>query len=193
MFAKCGLLCYSAVMAKTFKEMIKDGKTRSFIKKELQNGKLFRIQRGLYSEKKTIVDIEKISELYKNAIFCSYSAFYFHGISNVIPDYYYLAIGRDATKIRHEMIKLSFFSAENLDIGATTMIYDGVKIKIYDKERMLIDLVRLRNNYDQDYYKDTINYYRNHMNQIDTIKIENYAHFFRDYDFIMRTINKEVF
>lgn len=180
-------------MIKTFKELLQDGKTRSLIKKELKEGKIFLMQRGLYSSKQSITDIERISHLYKNAIFCSYSAFYFHGISNVIPDYYYLAIGRNDTKVREQMIKLSYFSTKNLCVGTTTLIYNGIQIRVYDKERMLIDIVRLRNNYDPDYYKNVINYYREHIQQLDTIKIENYARNFRNYDFLMKTISKEVF
>ena len=46
------------------------------------------------------------------------------------------------------------------DIGDSFIYYNDIKIRIYDKERMLIELVRNKNKISYDMYKEIINNYR---------------------------------
>jgi len=46
------------------------------------------------------------------------------------------------------------------DIGDTFIKYNNIKIRVYDKERMLIELVRNKKNIPYDMYKEIVNNYR---------------------------------
>ena len=68
--------------------------------------------------------------------------------------------------------------------------YEGTKINIYDKERMLIDLARNKNKIWYDLYKEIISNYRKLVNSSDTQKIEEY---FINGEKIFEIIQDEVF
>ena len=60
------------------------------------------------------------------------------------------------------------------DIGDTFINYNNIKIRIYDKERMLIELVRNKNNIPYDMYKEIVNNYRKIIESLNLIKLQNY-------------------
>ena len=46
------------------------------------------------------------------------------------------------------------------DIGDTFIKHNNIKIRVYDNERMLIELVRNKKNIPYDMYKEIVNNYR---------------------------------
>jgi hypothetical protein len=80
---------------------------------------------------------------------------------------------------------------ELYNLGKTQIEYEGVTINIYDKERMLIDLARNKNQIGYDLYKEIIANYR--KNTLDTQKIEEYLQYFVNGDKIFEIIQDEVF
>ena len=79
------------------------------------------------------------------------------------------------------------------EVGKTTIIVDGVEIKIYNKERMLIELIGNRKSYGFDYYKEIINNYREIREQLDIGKLADYINIFSNDDYLYDVIMKEVF
>lgn len=73
------------------------------------------------------------------------------------------------------------------------MIYQNVKIQIYDIERLLIDLIRNKNKIPFDYYKEIIDGYRKKIYDMDVEKLNNYSNCFPNPDAIMQAIQLEVF
>lgn len=55
--------------------------------------------------------------------------------------------------------KQIYVSEDKFDIGVTTIKVEEIKIKIYDKEKLLIELVKNSKNIPFDYYKEIINNY----------------------------------
>ena len=121
---------------------------------------------------------------YPNAILTLDSAFYYHGLTDVISDKYILNTGRNASKIRNKKIKQYFCSEDLLDIGKTQMDHQGVDIRIYDLERLMIELIKYRSKLPYDYYKEIVRSYRERVYDIDT---EHY----RRGDFLMN-INEQI-
>ena len=66
-------------------------------------------------------------------------------------------------------------------------------IRIYDKERLLINLVKNKNRIAYDYYKEIIENYRKIRDELDVYKIEEYASVFPNSEKIMEMIQDEVF
>ena len=66
-------------------------------------------------------------------------------------------------------------------------------IRVYDKERMLIELIRNKNKLPYDYYKEIIGNYRNIISELDIEKIQDYAMIFPKSSLITKTLQAEVF
>ena len=127
------------------------------IQKMLEGKKIFKIEKGIYSDKKNVNYLELINFKYPHTVFTLESAFYYHNLTDVIPEKNILGIKRGSYLSNDENIKFVTYSEKYFDLGKTTITIDGVNIKIYDKERMLIELIRNRKSYGFDYYKEIIN------------------------------------
>ena len=108
----------------------------------LKSEKLFKVHEGIYSTDKYSSTYEFISLKYPDAIFTMDSAFYIHGLTDEIPDIYHLATRREATRIKDERIKQYFMKDSIFELGKTEIVHQGEKIKVYNQERMLIELIR---------------------------------------------------
>lgn len=164
------------------------------IKKAISEGKIYKIERGIYSHKPSVRLLEVVTKKYPNAIFTMDSAFYFYGLTDVIPRKTHLAVKRTSTRRNSNRNIIHIFVSEKLlEVGKTQITFDGVVINIYDKERMLIELVRNKKRLAFDYYKEIVNSYRVMVNELDARKIEVYAEEFDAGDYIFRTIQEEIF
>lgn len=163
------------------------------IRKALKNKKIFKIEKGIYSDISNVHYLEVIMKKYSYGIFTSYSAYYYHNLTDVIPDNIYLATNRNATTINSNKIQQIRMKDELYNLGKTQIEYEGIKINIYDKERMLIDLARNKNQIGYDLYKEIVSNYRNQVNSLDTQKIEEYLQYFVNGDKIFEIIQDEVF
>ena len=180
-------------MLYTFKELEKILKSDYQIKKAIADGRIFRVEKGIYSQNQFVHPLDVITKKYPHAVFTMDSAFYFHGLSDVIPDKTYLAVKRNSTKINDPAIVPVFATEKFLDIGKTQITFEGVTINAYNKERMLIELIRNKKSMAYDYYKEIIGSYRKIMNSLDTESIEDYSRAFDFENYIFRTIQEEVF
>ena len=82
---------------------------------------------------------------------------------------------------------------ELLGLGATTIDHKGYDIRVFDRERMLIELVRYKSKIPFDYYKEILGNYRRVLPQLNAEKIRNYAESVPKRDNVIRTLRTEVF
>ncbi len=176
-----------------YKDLIQQYKSDYKIKKLIEEGKIFKIEKGIYSDNNNINYLEILTKKYPNAIFTMESAFYYHNLTDVIPDKEYLALRRDSTKINDNRIKVVYYQDNLFEIGKSTLKVNNINIPIYDKERMLIELIRNRKNLGFDYYKEIINNYREIRETLSTTKIAEYISKFSIEDYLYDVIMKEVF
>ena len=162
------------------------------INKLMEEGKLYRVDRGVYSEKQFVPELAVLSFKYPKAVVTMRNAFYIHGLTDVIPDEYDFATDRDAAKIPDKRVKQYFYPKEILTNGIIELDYQGYTIKIYDKERMLVELIRYKSKLPFDYYKEVILNYRRILPTLDIRKIEDYAAASPKSEMIMETLQLEV-
>jgi hypothetical protein len=110
----------------------------------------------------------------------------------VIPDYYYLATRRTDTRIRDSRIRQSFIKDDLFEAGIIEIQFNNSSIRIYNKERMLIELMRFRLKIPMDYYKEIIKNYRQLSNELDFGAAEDYAAMFKNGSNLMKMIQLEV-
>jgi hypothetical protein len=162
------------------------------LKKEIASGNIFMKEKGIYSTSRNISDVEVIMSKYPKAVFTDRSAFYYHSLTDVIPDYFYLATKREDSRIRDKRVKQSFLLSEIFDPGIEEILYNDIKIRVYDKERMLVELMRFKSKMPFDYYKEIIQNYRRVSEEMDFGLVEDYAYMFRNGENIMNQIQLEV-
>lgn len=179
-------------MLYTYKEAEKKFGSEYQLLKALKDNKIFKIEKGIYSDEKHVNYLALISKKYPNAIFTMDSAFFYHNLTDVIPENQYLAVKRDSMKIKDKEIVQIKVIDSLFSIGASELVVNGVKIKIYDKERMLIELIRNRKSIGFDYYKEIIANYRERKEELNPKKIASYISAFHHeghlYDVIMREV-----
>ena len=133
-------------MIYTYKELLVKYKSAYQIEKAVKNGEFHKIKKGIYSDIPSAHYLAVIMKKYPYGVFTSYSAYYYHNLTDVIPNKIYLATNRNATTITSKKIQQIRMKDELYNLGKTQIDYEGTKINIYDKERMLIDLARNKNN-----------------------------------------------
>ena len=179
-------------MLLTYQECIEKYGSDYRIKKEIANGSLFMKEKGIYSTMRYSSELDVVMRKYPNSVFTGKSAFYYHSLTDVIPDYYYLATKRTDTRIKDSRIKQSFIKNDIFESGTTEIQYNNISIRIYDKERMLIELMRFRAKLPMDYYKEIIQNYRKLSFELDFGLVEDYAYMFRNGSNLMNMIQMEV-
>lgn len=177
----------------TYNELLFNYKSAYQIEKAVKDGKIFKVEKGIYSDVPNVHYLEVIMKKYSYGIFTSYSAYYYHNLTDVIPNKMYLATNRNATTINSDKIQQIRMKDELYNLGKTQIEYEGIIINIYDKERLLIDLARNKNQIGYDLYKEIIYNYRKQVNSLDTQKIEEYLQYFVNGDKIFEIIQDEVF
>ncbi|MCF0127549.1 MAG: hypothetical protein HUJ70_03220 [Pseudobutyrivibrio sp.] len=179
-------------MILTYKDCIEKYGTDYMLKKELEAGRLFQKEKGLYSDEKRCSEAELIMAKYPRAVFAGESAHYYYGLTDVIPEEYVLATKRSDTRIKDTNVRQLFVNDELFDFAKTTMLYRGTEINIYSVERLLVDLIRSKQKLPFDYYKEVIGGFRNIAGTMDFFVVEEYASKFRGRKAIMNAIKLEV-
>ena len=121
------------------------------------------------------------------------SAFYYHGLTDVIPDVIHLATDKHAIYINDNRVHQYYVLSNILNVGVTTVERRDATVRIYDKERMLIELLRFKNKFPFDYYKEIIGNYRNIIYDLDIERIQDYAESFPRSKMINDALEMEVF
>lgn len=175
-----------------YKDLIKNNMSDYKIKKLLNDNKLYMINKGVYSTNSDYNYLEYLYKKHNNIVFTLTTACYIYGIlnKNYLP--YYVATKQKDRKINEENVKQIYMSDNLYNIGLNQVKYLGFNIKIYDLERLLIEVVRNKKNMDYDLYVEIINGYRKLSKLLNKKKLENYITFFKD-EKIEYRINKEVF
>ena len=83
-----------------YKEIREKYKENYAIQKALKNGEIYKIESGLYSDSPAKNIFEIITKKYPQAIFTKDVAFYMHDLTDVIPQKYYVATKRYASRIK---------------------------------------------------------------------------------------------
>jgi hypothetical protein len=162
------------------------------IKKNINEGELFVAEKGIYSDAKYVPELGIISKKYPNGIITLNSAFYYYGLTDTIPDYYHVATPKYARKISDTRVKQFYENSEAFDMGKTSLEYDGVNISIYNKERLLVELIRNKRKFSFDLYKELIINYRKLVGELDMGLVAEYAYELPKTNMVMEVLRREV-
>lgn len=179
-------------MIYTYNECLEKYGSDYQIKKRLNNKELFKIEAGVYADTDMVSDIAVIASKYPNAVVTMNSAFYYHDLTDSIPQRIHIATKRNARALRDVRIKQIYVDDSIFDIGIEKMKYRDGNIRIYNKERMLVELLRFQNILPKDYYKEIQSNYREIVYDLDVQQITEYAELFPKSRMILETLQREI-
>lgn len=180
-------------MIYNYKEIIEIYKNDYNLKKALNKKEIFKLEKGIYSNRKTVNPLAIYSKKYPNAVITMDSAFYYYDLTDVIPNKIYLATDRNSDKINNKKIMQTFMSKKILYQGKVAVKKNEEVINIYDRERLLIELIRKKKQISFDYYKEIISNYRTIIDELDMYKIEEYLSLFKNNLKLSNILQMEVF
>ncbi len=146
-----------------------------------KQGKLVRVKRGVYAKEialaDTMVDVET---LIPGGILCMFSAWEHYGLTTQVPQQYDVAIkrGRKVVVPQHPNFKLHNLSDNALELGVTTEIISGYRVKIFDLEKCVCDAVKFRNKIGIDVCTEVVKNYLKRRDR-DFPKLMRYAKILR--------------
>lgn len=115
-----------------------------------RNGELIKEGRGLYrladSQPLGNPDLVRVSMLIPKGIICLISALYFYEITTQIPYSVYIALPKNAggPRIEYPPIEVTWVMPSLHSVGADEHIIDGVKVRIYSREKTIADCFKFR-------------------------------------------------
>lgn len=180
-------------MIYTTNEILKIYKTKIVLSKAIYNKEIFRLDHGIYSEREFVDPMVFASKKYPNGIITLDSAFYYYDLTDVIANKAYLATSRNSNTINKNNIVQVWTAKDKLNQGKEKIIIDGVAVNIYNKERLLVELIRRRNQIPFDYYKEIILNYREIADELDMCKIEQYLSMYKNEYTLANVLLREVF
>ena len=136
-----------------------------YLNELLKDGKIIRLKRGIYQwiDGVEIDDLEILFELIPEAILCVESALYYHGYSDRTPDCWNIAVSRGINKgklnISYPLIKAYFVDQNLLTIGLIEGNINGIKARVYNKERTTCDILKYSNKLDKELVNNAIQSY----------------------------------
>lgn len=147
----------------TTKEVVNNGIERRFLTNMVASGTLVRISKGYYGLPNYIEDeYYKIISKSKNARFSLATALYLHHLSNRNPLVYNVTLpyGYSGSLQKEKKVILSFVNRNILDLGVMEMTSPfGMKIKVYDIERTICDIIKNKNKIDAEIFASALKNY----------------------------------
>ncbi len=162
------------------------------LNKALEDGLVFKLEDGIYSDSEYESEVAIISKKYPDGIFTGEYAFYVYGLTDLIPEKYTLATKAKATPLVDGRIEQIYTRDDLLNIGVIQVEVDGATIPIYDKERMLVELLRNKNKMPKDLYKEIIGNYRRIIESLEIWRIQEYLDIFPKSKMIKKAFDEEI-
>ena len=151
--------------------------SRQYISIMEKNNEIEKISRGIYLSPTTFEDSYFLfQQKYKKAIFSHMNALYFYGMTEEFPYNYTVTVPqRYHVNMVNEKCNVFYVSDDIYELGLTEILTpNGNKVKAYDKERCICDIIRSKGRMDSEQVKKTIKQYVKSKDK-NIAKLSNYA------------------
>ncbi|MDD2371647.1 MAG: hypothetical protein PHQ32_06580 [Firmicutes bacterium] len=150
------------------------------IKKLVEDNIIRRIKQGYYELNEFVYPEEVLlAKLFPNAVIYLESALNYYGYTDRIPKEWQIAVDKDSGKTKYKnleypKIKPFYIEKEYLAIGVDVIDMEGVKIKIFNRDRTICDILRYKNKIQSEVFNKAIqNYLKDPKKNIS--KLFNYS------------------
>ena len=149
-------------MLLSFNEAVKEYGNQYQLSQALAQQKVYKIEEGIYSTDKYVSEVVTVMKKYPKAVLTGEYAFYFHGLTDIVPEKYDIATPSKSARLKDARIRQIYVRDDIFSLGIEEKEVTGGIIRIYDKERMLIELLRNKNSMPYDLYKEIVS----HINEL---------------------------
>ena len=163
------------------------------IAKAIADGRIRKLDNGVYSDTGEENELEIVQWKHPNAVMTLESAFFYHDLTDSVPDFYYMATGHGARPITDPLVKQCYLPKGTEGIGVTTIDYCGDTVRTFDLERLLIEVARMKGKLAPDLYKEVVLSFRRRSAKLEAYKIADYLVHFPRRDAIEQIIYEEIF
>ncbi len=131
-------------------QAVRFGVPEHIVYEMIEQGELVKEARGIYRLKDSDPlgnpDLVQVSLLVPKAVICLISALYFYELTTQIPHSIYIALPQNTGKPRLAYPPLEVFWVTNSlhSVGIESHVLDGVKVKIYNREKTIADCFKFR-------------------------------------------------
>jgi len=135
----------------SYKEIIKAGFNKAFLRNNLDSGQIQKVDRALYrlSDDFTLStpDLVAVSIKVSKGVVCLLSALAFYEVTSEIPHHINIAIPRGAwaNKINYPPVKFYHFASKAWKAGIEKFEIEGYQIKVYSLAKTIADCFKFRN------------------------------------------------
>jgi len=129
---------------------------------------------------------------YPTAVVTLNTAFYYYNLTDTIPDKCYLMTEKSAARIVDPRVVQIYENSENARLGVVSTEYNGRDFLIFNKERMLVELLRNKNKLSFDYYKEILLNYRKIMDTLNLQEIQDFIYALPKSYMVMEALQLEV-
>lgn len=150
---------------------------RMYLNTMWKKGIVEKVAPGIYIDSSKIEDSYYVFSLsMPNTIFSHMTALYFHGLSNKAPNDRYDITVRKTYNSKHLKEHNVFYVLDDIyELGLTEVGTPmGNKVRVYDIERCICDIIRSKKRMDSEYVKYSIREYIKRKDK-DLIKLSKYA------------------
>ena len=146
----------------SYKEIVKAGFNKAFLKNNLDSGRIQKVDRALYrlSDGFTLSnpDLVAVSIKVSKGVVCLLSALAFHEATSEIPHYVNIAIPRGAyaNKISYPPVKFYRFTFKAWEAGIEKFEIEGYQIKVYSLAKTIADCFKFRNKIGMDVVREAL-------------------------------------
>lgn len=141
--------------------------TARMLQKYMERGIIQRWGRGIYrlrdEDLHDVPEMLMVARKYPAAVICLVSALSFHDMTTQIPHAVDIAIPYqgNAPKSSYPLIRTFRFRDAIYEAGIETHDMQGVPLKVYNREKTLVDVFRFRNRVGMDVFLEALKMYAN--------------------------------
>lgn len=131
------------------------------IKKLVDEGQLSKIKQGFYELADEMSPEEVIvARLFPEAVIFLESALLHYGYTDRIPTAWQIAVDRDSEKsqydIEYPLIEPYYQDSKFLNIGVATFEVNGVKVRIFNRDRTMCDIMRYEKKLEKEVFSNAV-------------------------------------
>ena len=134
------------------------------VKRLVDNGLIFRIKRGYYELTDEMSQEEVvIGRLFPDAVIFLESALMYYGYTDRVPSSWQIAVDKHSNKrqykIKYPIIEPFYIEPKFLEIGIDKIQTEYLKIRIYDRDRTICDVLRYEKKLEKEVFNNAIQRY----------------------------------
>ena len=161
----------------TAKELNNLGISYYSIRRLLKENIIEKVKRGIYALSDSVEEYGLIMKLVPTGIWCLQSAAFQYNYTTHIPSRHHLAVyNKDNYNLpEFPPIKLYYWMKAQYELGQEEKDYNGLTIRIYNREKTVCDYLKFRNKLEKSEVKEVLNEYLKDPRR-DMVTLKRYSH-----------------